>query len=179
MWLWKLKQAGILSKEFGSAQGDRTRDEMNISFSVQHADLWGSNYGHFRWSLEGRKRAHWEHLHLLDVPTSHSANLQVFGSPQLNRVPKWNRLWGGLVTYLEDNSDFCKIQISHRGEATKLTGSFRSSVNVAKSQSNSMGWWAEVLGRKHKWNDEVWSSVHVVVAAGNDSFYGASVQKWE
>lgn len=33
------KQAGILSKEFGSAQGDRTRDEMNISFSVQYADL--------------------------------------------------------------------------------------------------------------------------------------------
>lgn len=54
-------------------------------------------------SLEARKRAHWDHLHLLDVPTSRLANPQVFGPPQLNLVPKWSRLWAGLVTYLEDN----------------------------------------------------------------------------
>lgn len=64
-------------------------------------------------------------------------------------------------------------------EATKLIGPFSSSVDVAKSQSNSMGSWAEVLGRKHKGSYKVWSSVHVVFAAGNDSFYGVSVQKGE
>lgn len=66
--------------------------------------------------------------------------------------------------------------MSYMDEATKLIGPFSSSVDVAKSQSNSMGSWAEVLGRKQKGNYEV-PSVHMVVTAGNDSFYGASVQK--
>lgn len=132
-------------------------------------------------SLEGRRRnrAHWEHLCLLDVPTSHLANPQIFGPPQLYWVPKRSKLWVGLVTYLEDNSDFCKIKISHMDEATKPIGPFRSSVDVAKSQRSSMDSWAEVLGRKHKGNGKVWCSVRVVVAACSDSFYGASVQKWE
>lgn len=80
-----------------------------------------------------------------------------------------------MVTYLEDNSDFCKIQISYMDEATKLFRPFRSSVDVAKSKSNSMGSRAEVLGWKHKGIDKVCSSIHVVVAAGNVS----SVQKLE
>lgn len=85
------KQAGILSREFVSTQRDRTKDEIidtgrclvRVKLRPLQAEC----------RERKRKRELWNHLLLLDVPTSHAASFQVFRPPQPNtQALCWRRL---------------------------------------------------------------------------------------